>query len=91
MARLTQTRTDTIARAVSDPRRFAILKKIAACSEVSCSSLRECQPVAAATISHHLKELEQAGLIAIRREGKFASLQFQREVWDAYLANLSKI
>jgi ArsR family transcriptional regulator len=82
---------DSIARAVSDPRRFAILKKIANCKEVSCSSLRECQPIAAATMSHHLKELEQAGLIQIRREGKFASLEFRREVWDAYLDNLSKI
>ena len=91
MARLAQTRIDSIARAISDPRRFAILKKIANCTEVSCSSLRECQPITAATMSHHLKELEQAGLIHIRREGKFASLQFQREVWDAYLATLAKI
>jgi ArsR family transcriptional regulator len=91
MARLTQLRMDSIARAVSDPRRFAILKKIANCRQVSCSSLRECQPITAATMSHHLKELEQAGLIQIRRQGKFASLEFQREVWDAYLTNLSKI
>jgi len=82
---------DSIARAISDPRRFAILKKIANCNEVSCTSLRECQPIAPATMSHHLKELEQAGLIHIRREGKFASLEFQRAAWDAYLANLSKI
>ena len=91
MPRLTQSRMDSIARAISDPRRFAILKKIANCKEVSCSSLRECQPISAATMSHHLKELEQAGLIGIRREGKFASLEFQREVWDTYLANLAKI
>ena len=91
MARIPQTRVDSIARAISDPRRFAILKKIANRKEVSCTSLRECQPIAAATMSHHLKELEQAGLIHIRREGKFASLQFQREVWDAYLATLAKI
>ncbi len=91
MPRLTQIRMDSIARAISDPRRFAIMKKIADCKEVSCSSLRECQPIAAATMSHHLKELEQAGLIQIHREGKFASLQFERETWDAYLANLSKI
>ena len=91
MPRLTQLRVDAIARAISDPRRFAILKKIANCNQVSCTSLRECQPIAAATMSHHLKELEQAGLIRISRQGKFASLEFQRETWDAYLANLSKI
>jgi ArsR family transcriptional regulator len=91
MARLTQLRMDSIARAISDPRRFTILKKIANCKEVSCTSLRECQPITAATMSHHLKELEQAGLIRIRREGKFASLEFQREAWDAYLSNLAKI
>jgi ArsR family transcriptional regulator len=91
MARLTQLRMDAIARAISDPRRFAILKKIANCKQVSCSSLRECQPITAATMSHHLKELEQAGLIQIRRQGKFATLEFQREVWDTYLTNLSKI
>ena len=91
MARLPQIRIEYIARAISDPRRFDILKKIANCKEVSCGSLRECQPIAAATMSHHLKELEQAGLIQIRREGKFASLEFQREVWDAYLATLAKI
>lgn len=91
MARLTQSRMDSIARAISDPRRFAILKRIADCKEVACSALRECQPIAPATMSHHLKELEQAGLIQIRREGKFASLQFERETWNAYLANLSKI
>ena len=91
MARLAQLRMDSIAHAISDPRRFDILKKIANCKEISCSSLRECQPITAATMSHHLKELEQAGLIRISRQGKFASLEFQRETWDAYLANLSKI
>jgi ArsR family transcriptional regulator len=80
-----------ITRALSDPRRYDILQMIAGKKDSSCVELREASSISAATLSHHLKELESAGLITIGREGKFALPNFEREVWKSYLAKLSDL
>lgn len=80
-----------IAKALSDPRRFEILQQIAAEDETSCASIKECHEITAATLSHHIKELEAAGLVDIRRESKFLYMQLRRPAWKAYLKELKKI
>ena len=89
---LSDNQVHLIAKALADPRRFEILKQIGAGKScVSCTDVRACQPVTAATLSHHIKELEAAGLIAIVRKGKFADLVLQRDILRAYLNHLGKI
>lgn len=76
-----------VGRALSDPTRVAILRRIASGLE-RCGDVRECLGVSAATLSHHMKELERAGLITSEREGRFVHVALEKKAWKQYIAEL---
>jgi ArsR family transcriptional regulator len=77
-----------VAKALSDPTRFRLLRAIAAREELSCQELTALFPISQATVSHHLKVLSEAGLVAVRQEGTFHYYRALREALDAHAADL---
>ena len=85
---LTGKQFDLIAKALADPRRMQVLEVIAGEEECPCQRLREEFPISKATISHHIKELVRAGLVEAHKDGQFLHCEVQREVLEAYTAEL---
>jgi len=84
-----------IAKALADPQRFAILEFICIQGrqgqEVGCKALVARFPVSQATISHHLKELQAAGLVEGRREGQCLMLRPVGERLAGYARRLGEL
>lgn len=80
-----------ISKALADPRRYDILQRIASQDELACHDIKCQLPITAATLSHHLKELSNAGLIDVRKDSKFVHMKLRRKTWRKYLKQLESL
>lgn len=80
-----------ITKALADPRRYDILTRIASQDELACHDIRCQLPITAATLSHHIKELCNAGLIEVRKDTKFLHMKLRRKTWRQYLKRLERL
>jgi len=81
-----------ILKALADPRRFELLELIAGSgSPLGCADALTALPISAATLSHHIGELEAAGLIEVRCEGKYHFLTLRPGVLDSLIAALAAL
>jgi ArsR family transcriptional regulator len=90
--RLTKARRIAILKALADPKRFELLEKIAKTScPLGCSAAGSALAISPATLSHHIKELESAGLIQVAREGKFHFLSLKPGVLESLASTLESL
>lgn len=82
---------EKISKALADGTRLKILEAISANKCISCGEIVSMRGVTPATVSHHLKILCEAGLIACRREGQFIYNRVVPETMEAYVRALAKI
>src|SRR5512137_2658354 len=79
-----------VAKALGDPTRLDLLRRIASAGEICCKDLVTLFPVSQATVSHHLKILADAGLVAVRREGQFGWYSLRPAAVEEHAALLGK-
>ena len=62
---------EKISKALADETRLMIFEAISASEHMNCGEIVSMRGVTPATVSHHLRILQEAGLIDCRREGQF--------------------
>lgn len=80
-----------VSKALSDPQRFALLRRIGQEPEVACMTLVAEFPITQATISHHMKELTEANLVTSRKSGKCCYFTFNTGTMGEYRDQLTRI
>ena len=82
---------EKISKALADETRLRIFEAVSAAGRMNCGAIVAMRGVTPATVSHHLKILNEAGLITCRREGQFVYSEAMPETIDAYTRALAKI
>ncbi|HET6923974.1 MAG TPA: metalloregulator ArsR/SmtB family transcription factor [Anaeromyxobacteraceae bacterium] len=79
-----------VARALGEPTRFELLRCIAGRGETCCRDLTDLLRLSQATVSHHLRILAEAGLVASRRAGQFSYFRVRPEALRACRRSLAR-
>jgi len=88
---MNRSEVEKISKALADQTRLRIFEAISATTQMNCGEIVSMRGVTPATVSHHLKILCEARLIACRREGQFVYSRALPETIAAYTRALAKI
>ncbi len=78
-------------KALSHPARIAILKLLAQKQTCICGDIVDELPLSQSTVSQHLKELKEAGLITGEIEGAKVCYCIDQKTWKTAQAELNKL
>ena len=82
---------EKVSKALADKTRLRIFEAVSASNRMNCSDIVSLQGVTPATVSHHMKILSEAGLIACHREGQFVYSEAVPKTIAAYTRTLAKM
>jgi DNA-binding transcriptional ArsR family regulator len=77
-----QNKIATIAKVIGHPARVAIIEYLLKNNTCICNDLVEVLPLSQSTISQHLKELKQVGIIKGEIEGPKMNYCIDEHVWE---------
>ena len=69
-----------VLKALADRRRIRMTRAIAAAGELSCGQVKALFHLSQPTISHHLKILADAGVLAVREAGQHRFISVNRDL-----------
>jgi ArsR family transcriptional regulator len=69
-----------VLKALADPKRFRMVREIAAAGELTCGQVGQMFDLSQPTISHHLKLLVDAGVLTVRQDGQNHFISVDRKV-----------
>jgi ArsR family transcriptional regulator, arsenate/arsenite/antimonite-responsive transcriptional repressor len=84
-------KVERISKALGDETRLRIFEAISSTEKMTCTDIVSMRGVTPATVSHHLRILQEAGLIACRREGQFVYSESSPKVLQEYMQELSTL
>ena len=79
------------AKALAHPARIAILKVLAQHNECICGEIVEVLPLAQSTVSQHLKELKNAGLIDGTLDGPRSCYCINWKAFEKFSADITSL
>ncbi len=77
-----------VLKALADRKRFRMMQEIAEAGELSCGQVAERFDLSQPTISHHLKILTEAGVLAVREAGQHRIISVNLELINQVAAFL---
>jgi ArsR family transcriptional regulator, arsenate/arsenite/antimonite-responsive transcriptional repressor len=86
-----RSQVEKISKALADQTRLRIFEAISARRQMNCGQIVSLRGVTAATVSHHLRILQEAGLIECRREGQFVYSRSVPKRIEEYTRTLVKM
>ena len=77
-----------VGAALADPTRVRMLRLMQANDEVACAALESTFSLTKSTISYHVRVLRHAGLIRVRKTGKFYHYALMRDEIERHFPGL---